>query len=492
MKLRYKFFIAFLTTSCLIVVLLIGIMQFFVYRNFADFVNQTELAKLDDLVNALAEDYQKNNGWDSFKQNPRYFVRILDQTLPNKNDKGHRPPHLLSEFREMQKPERRSNKRPDRQSHFRPPPPPPPDQSNPGTRLCLFDINKEYVAGPIDRNDKFTFREITANNNIIGWLGLKIVSDIRHPLEAGFFKAQKKAFYIMGAGIFILAVFISFLLSRHLLAPIRELVKGTKAMTSFDFDTRIIVNSKDELGRLAADFNNMAKTLKHYEKIRKSWISDISHELRTPISILKGKVEAFQDGIRKVTPDSLSYLHNDIIRLEKLVEDLHLLSLADSENILIRKKKIQPLKILKATLGSFQLRLEKQSINVQTDLSADSDFSLFGSKEQIERLFSNLIENTLRYTDSPGELAIAHSINEEWFKLYFEDSSPGVPDDSLSLIFNRLYRAEKSRNRALGGSGLGLSICKQIVVNHNGVIMSDHSKQGGLKITIKLPLRKTT
>ncbi len=491
MKLRYKFFIAFLTTSCLIVALLIGIMQFFVYRNFADFVNQTELAKLDDLIDALAEDYQENNGWDSFRQNPRYFVRILDQTLPAKNGKRRPPPpHLPPEFREKRGAGGRLNERPDRQSEFRHPPPPPHDSSNPGTRLCLFDINKEYVSGPIDRNDKFTFREITANEITIGWLGLKLVSDIHHPLEANFFKAQKKAFYFMAAGIFILAVFISYLLSRHLLAPIKELVKGTKAMSSFDFDTKIIVNSKDELGRLAADFNSMAKTLKHYEKIRKSWISDISHELRTPISILKGKVEAFQDGIRKVTPDALSFLHNDIKRLEKLVEDLHLLSLADSENLLIRKKKIRPLKILKTTLNSFQLRLEKQSIHVQTDLSANSDFSLFASKEQIERLFTNLIENTLRYTDSPGELTITHNINGKWFELYFEDSSPGVPNDSLNLIFNRLYRAEKSRNRALGGSGLGLSICKQIVENHNGFIISDHSKQGGLKLTIKLPIEK--
>ena len=138
MKLRYKFFIAFLTTSCLIVALLIGIMQFFVYRNFADYVNQTELAKLDDLIDALAEDYQENNGWDSFRHNPRYFVRILDQTLPNKNEKRRPPPHLSPEFRKRQNPEERLNRGPE--GRLRPPPPPPP--GNAGTRLCLFDINK--------------------------------------------------------------------------------------------------------------------------------------------------------------------------------------------------------------------------------------------------------------------------------------------------------------------------------------------------------------
>lgn len=487
MRLRYKFFIALLTTSFLILVLLIGIMQLFVYRNFADFINRTELAKLDNLVIALAENYQNNNGWEEIKQDRHRFIRILDQILPEKSDKKHRPPHLAPGFRQK----KRLDNRPNRQPEFRPPHPPPPhDPTNPGIRLCLFDKNKDYVAGPLKRGDRFTFREITAKNKTIGWLGLKLIPDVRHPLEEGFFKAQKKAFYILGAGIFILAVIISYLLSRHLLAPIKELVKGTRAMASFDFDTIIKVNSKDELGRLADDFNHMAATLKQYEKNRKNWISDISHELRTPISILKGKVESYQDGIREVTPDALSSLHNDIGRLEKLVEDLHLLSLADSENILVHKKRLRPLKILQATLDSFQLRLEKQLITVQADLSPDGAFSLFASKDHLERLFSNLIENTLRYTDSPGKLIITHKITPEWLELTFEDSSPGVPVESIDLIFNRLYRAEKSRNRALGGSGLGLSICRQIVESHDGKIMSGHSDSGGLKLTIKLPVSK--
>ncbi len=478
MKLSYKIFIAFLITSFLIVALLVGIMQFFVYRNFDAFINQTELEKLDNLVLALAEEYRTNNGW-----NPIHFKQILDRTLPvTNNKKKHPPPHVSVPFSMTEGPNPHHGRRPGHR------PPPHPDPLSVDIRLCLFDINKNHVVGPFEPDNEFIFRAILLNNKTIGWLGLKIVDRKHHPLEVSFLKAQKKAFYLMGTGIFILAVCISFLLSRHLLSPIQALMKGTKAMSSFDFDTEINVNSKDELGKLADDFNHMAKTLKHYEAIRKNWVSDISHELRTPISIIKGKIEALQDGIRKVTPETLDSLHNDIMRLEKLVEDLHLLSLADSENILIRKKKVTPLQILIKTLEGFQIRLNKQSIDLKSDLSDNTDITIFANRERLVRLFSNLIENTLRYTDSPGNLTITHKINHTFLTLCFEDSSPGVSEENLGLIFNRLYRVDRSRSRAFGGSGLGLSICKQIVENHQGTIEPGPSKLGGLKILIQLPI----
>jgi two-component system sensor histidine kinase BaeS len=265
-------------------------------------------------------------------------------------------------------------------------------------------------------------------------------------------------------------------------------MKGTKAMSAFNFDTKINVDSKDELGKLADNFNQMAQTLKNSEEIRKNWISDISHELRTPIAILKGKVEALQDGIRKMTPETLDSLHADINRLQKLVEDLHLLSLADSETLHIKKEKIQPVRILNAILDDFQVRLDEAQIRVHIDFQDTLDSFFCGSKAHMERLFSNLIENSIRYTDASGHLKILCQKHQSFLQFVFEDSSPGVSEESLPLIFNRLYRDEKSRSRAHGGSGLGLSICSQIVENHQGTIHSDHSQEGGLKLTINLPL----
>ena len=157
----------------------------------------------------------------------------------------------------------------------------------------------------------------------------------------------------------------------------------------------------------------------------------------------------------------------------------------------IKKMKVRPFEVLISTLDAFRLRFEKQSIAVQADFRYNEDLTIIADKDHLDRLFSNLIENTLRYTDSPGELIISQQVGPKWLTLIFEDSAPGLTDEGLGLIFNRLYRAEKSRNRASGGSGLGLSICKQIVGNHGGTIISDHSETGGLKLTISLPITKT-
>lgn len=362
-------------------------------------------------------------------------------------------------------------------------------------RLCLFDADKQYLAGnDYHPRDKITFQPIVISNQAvsktIGWLGLKNLDKRINPLELEFLKRQTNSFYTLGAAIFILAIFISYIMSRHLLAPIRELVRGTKSMANFDFNTKIMVRSTDELGGLAKDFNIMAQTLQQYETLRKNWISDISHELRTPVAVIRSKIEALQDGIRVMTPTMLDSLHTDILGLGKLVNDLHLISLADSKNMSVNREPVNIFELINQCLDTFLIRLEQQKITIQTDWEKEDRLDINGDTILLTRVFSNLVENSLRYTDSPGTLKISHAIKRKVLNLYFEDSAPGVPDNCFETIFDRLYRVEQSRNRALGGSGLGLSIAKQIITNHRGTIEAFSSPLGGLKINIELPLHK--
>lgn len=491
MKLRMKLFTAFLITAVLIIVLLAGIMQVFVYRNFAEYVNHQELETLNDLVSSIAEEYRKAKGWEPFITDPLYWKTILDKTFPSTRDSlGHDPSHPLPLLR--------------RPEHHQPVFHPPnhlimdnrqPRQITQGElnslnkkmRLNLFDRDKLLIAGPAHPGNRLVFREIRVNGEIAGWVGLSVESQINNPLGLIFLAAQKKAVYSLVFGVLLLAACISYLLSKHLISPIQELMKGTHAMASFHFDTEINVRSNDEFGMLAADFNHMTRTLKRYEEMRKQWVSDISHELRTPITILKGKIEAIQDGIRKMTPETLDSLHRNVTRLGNLVDDLHFLSLSDSKSLQTKKEPVFPLALLQETLGSFQERLEKQSIRIQADLSCGSELIIRADKNQLCRLYANLVENTLRYTNSPGTINLSYEIDQNWFTLVYEDSPPGVPDDQLMMIFSRLYRVDQSRSRELGGSGLGLSICKQIVENHKGIIKAGHSSLGGLEISIRLP-----
>lgn len=492
LKLAYKIFLAFLLTSFMVVALMVGSMRYFVSRNFADYVNQTALDRLDALVDALSAEYQRDQGWQHLKDRPDLWRDILRSVRPWREfDRRPSPetdepagppvpgPHTLHE----------GNPPGAEDSGL------PPEKSAAPLRrlprgLSLFDAQKQHIAGRPLRGapDGYSLREITVNGRTVGWLGLYKRENLSNPLVVSFIKAQSLIFYTIGGGILLLAAIVSFLLSKHLLAPIRQLTAGTRALTAFEFDAKIDVRTKDELGQLAADFNRMADTLKNYENMRRQWIADISHELRTPLAILKGEIEALQDGVRNPTEDNLASLQSEVNRLSKLVEDLHLLSLADTKNLLTRKDDIAPFEILQQMVTHYQSRLASRKIDVHLELKTGSPVTLKGDADRLAQLFINLLENTLRYTDSPGVLKIKALRTDSRLTISFEDTGPGVPPEAIGRLFDRLYRVDTSRSRELGGSGLGLAICKQIVEAHGGTIQAANASSGGLLIRIELPL----
>lgn len=486
-KLYYKIFAAFLLTSIMVVVLMIGIMRFYVARNFTDFVHKDALERLDNLTIELSNEYQLN-GWQRLKNDPNIWRQILRTALPRKEFDRIRPPH-----------------RPDGIYRGIPPNPPGFNENLPKTEirgrrslppevflrrgLILFDAHKQYLAGrQIETGmHDYSLREIAVNGEIVGWLGLPKRELLSHPRVEQFLKQQTRVFWLIGAGILLLAAAVAFILSKHLLAPIKQLTDGTRALAARKFETRIQVRTKDELGQLADDFNHMAETLKKYEVSRQQWITDISHELRTPIAILKGEIEALQDGVRVLDDHALDSLKAEVAHINKLVEDLHLLSRADTRSLNSKKDPVDPLVVLKSAVDAFRHRLNGKSIDIHLEL-ADEKKIIPGDTDWLTRLFFNLFENTLKYTDSPGKLVVRSACTDKQLAISFEDSGPGVPEYALPRLFDRLYRVEQSRSRSSGGSGLGLSICKEIVACHSGEIQATKSALGGLLITIKFPL----
>ncbi|UCF94748.1 MAG: HAMP domain-containing protein [Desulfobacterales bacterium] len=495
-RLSYKIFGAFLLTSFMVVTLMVGIMQFYVSRQFADYVNQTALDRLAALTTQLAAEYQAHQGWQRLKTDSELWNKMLREALPQSDL--------------------------DRATFsFRPDGPPPPapraamspvgrrDSSAAGSEemrperlhrrlhrlaraLALFDADMQQIAGGPLRgsSDRYTSQEIVVGGRTVGWLGLPKRERQLSPLDVSFLKEQSLAFYLIGGGILLLAAIVSFLLSRHFLAPVRRLAEGTRALAEFKFDTKIDVRTQDELGQLAADFNRMARTLKKYEELRRQWISDISHELRTPLAILKGEIEALQDGVRRIDQTNLESLHAEVQRLSKMVEDLHQLALADSQTLLPKDELIEPLAILQEMVAHFQNRLAREGIDTQIELSASEAVIVKGDADRLAQLFSNLLENTVNHTASPGLLKIFEHHTTDRLRIYFEDSGPGVPQEALERLFDRLYRVDQSRSRKRGGSGLGLAICKQIVESHGGKIRAAHAPSGGLRIEIELPLKR--
>jgi two-component system sensor histidine kinase BaeS len=502
-KLSYKLFATFLLTSLMIVVIMIAVMQYYAARNFADYVNKMEMERVDDLVKELAKEYQQDQGWERLRHD---FSRWMDLTRPRHPQGDLFPPGMPGfagpyrpPFQEPPPPpppppwvlEQRPPPPPPRGLDQRPPPPPPPghDPFNLGPRISLFGADKQPLVGLARSSEDHLLKAIKVNGKTVGWLGIKKLEQLSHPLDVEFVRRQAKAFYFVGGSVLLLAIFVSVFFSRHLLAPIRKLMAGTRALSSRRFNTRIDVGTGDELGQLAADFNQMAQAIEKYEQLRQQWISDISHELRTPLAILRGEIEALQDGIRAPSQDTLESLHGEVLHLSKIVNDLHDISLAEAGRLLIHQDPVDPVQVLTETLKAFRNRFAAQGITIQAEPPAGREHCLMaGDADRLKQIFGNILENTWRYAASPGVLQIRQELQDGKLSLNFLDSGPGVPEASLDRLFDRLYRVDRSRSRRQGGSGLGLAICKSLVQAMSGEIKARPAPSGGLWIEILFPL----
>lgn len=216
-------------------------------------------------------------------------------------------------------------------------------------------------------------------------------------------------------------------------------------------------------------------------------MADISHELRTPLAILKGELEALQDGVRKPTIETLNSLLFEVTNLTKLVNDLHQLSLSDRGSLTYRKDFIDINEVILLAVASYRHTYQTKNITLLTELDDLSPLIVQADPDRLIQLFHNLLENSVRYTYSGGQLHISTQKGQNHVLISLEDSAPGLDSAQYEVVFQRFYRAENSRNRASGGSGLGLAICENIVEAHNGKISAMPSSLGGMKILIELP-----
>jgi len=464
-----------ITILAAIVVLALA-MYFAANRRFSEYVTKVEMGQLEDLVVALGSLHQEKQSWEQFRENPGVWLRFIWHYLPEipgyafpppppgpRPAEGHREKGLSSGDPSTSPPGPPDNgylyqfggKGPMRTGPPGPPPPPPMRESI-GPRLALFDENQQLVVGPLGFPVRgYVLRPINISGQTVGWLGLMPLRHGSHPLELAFVQEQTRAICLAGLCVFALACLISFFLSKHFLSPIKKLTQAAKELSSLHFGTQIDVRTSDELGQLANAFNSMAQALEKNEILRKQWTSDVAHELRTPLAILRGEIEAMQDGVREIDAERLGSLHEETNRIGKLVDDLHVLFVADSENLVQQKHPVKPLRILQEVIGAFGTRLTQAGIQLEAHSTQDQNAVIMGDEDRLRQLFANLVENTIRYTNSPGVLRISHYCSLEKLTLVFEDSSPGVQSEALDRVFDRLYRVDRSRSRALGVAALG-------------------------------------
>ncbi len=430
-------------------------------RGFLGYIEEQEAETVATAALNLVELYAEEGSWASLENHPRRLGALL------------RPEAA----------ERRSRGGPGGR-------PPPPDPLDIRRRVSLLNADGRPVVGPSPQ-PRATRQTLELDGKTIGFLSVAPRNALTDELDRRFVEEQEHSILLAAAAALILAAVISGLLARQLSKPIRALASGAHAITAGNYRTRIERSGEDELGDLANDFNRLAETLDNNQTARKRWIADIAHELRTPLAVLRGELEALEDGVRQFDAGTRKSLQAEVSRLTKLVADLHDLSVYDDGNLDYQLLEVDVCALLEASLKTAGTRLDAANIELTLKLPK-SQIRVMADDERLEQVFINLIENTIRYTDFPGHLRVSCGSTPDAAVIEFADSGPGVPERALEHIFDRLFRVETSRSREFGGSGLGLAICKAIVEAHGGSIRAEHSALGGLLVEIRLPLATET
>ncbi len=485
---KYKLFLTLLLATVVVVAGMVFLVKWSFERGFLEYVNKVEQEMHYNLVNNLADAYKENGSWDFLREDPRQWRKIHRLSLPNPDtdtdtdtdtDDDQVDSYPLSMTH-------RRTARSARDSEFGNSHRPPPFGRHRKARVCVLDENRNAVTFCRSHNGEMQYRQITVDGKIVGYLGTFPRRKLSAKHDLRFSQQQTQFLLLLGFSMALISVLVALPVSRQLVSPVKKLAAATRKLASGDYRIRIISESSDELGDLSRDFNSLAMTLEKNEQARQQWIADISHELRTPLSVLQGEVEALQDGVREVSTDRLASLHNEVMKLNRLVNDLYELSMSDIGALDYQKQSVDVAVVLQATLENYRDEFDNKKITVKLDQDKNIR-QISADPNRLQQLFSNLLTNALRYTDADGELRLKLEDTKNRVVITMEDSAPGVSDSDIPRLFERLYRVDSSRNRETGGTGLGLAICKNIVDAHGGTISAAPSLLGGLKIIIELP-----
>jgi len=309
----------------------------------------------------------------------------------------------------------------------------------------------------------------------------------RNPAEDAFLERARNMFLYGAGGSLLVALILGMAIAQQFIRPLRELDAATQAVADGDLELRVPVRSQDELGKLAESFNQMNTRLAEARDHRRQLTADIAHELRTPLSIILGHAEAMADGVLPSSPDSAAIILDESERLGKMVEDLRVLSLADTGELKYEMQSCAIGDLVKRISSAYQPLVSQKSVRLETSIPNDLP-KITADSGRMNQVLNNLIANALRYTPSGGTITLSAASKEDWLELRVSDEGHGIPEEDLEAIFHRFYRLDKSRQRGEGGSGLGLAIAKSIVHYHNGKIYAENNDTIGSSFVILLPL----
>lgn len=547
MPLAIRLFLTLLLTTLVIATISLGVLHWTMQKNFARYVADVEMQKLDRLIanlgnvytvyhdwgnaiqaqilqiegNAAPDDYDRLSQWWLRRQydialQQRYFndhtlltlsptlaqnnteiknrqifndeeLKILKQNLPSEYQpfEGLRFPLSPSQFRLKKdaKDDKQETKSGSSSEHVKKRFVSIPDRLGLSSRLSLYDEKHQFIVGE-PATDQIAYRPILVDQKVVGYLGLKPVLDQDDASSINFFSNQKRYLLLVYALTVLSSLVAALLMATYFKKPIQRLLNATLELTRGNYQHQVMIKRNDELGDLSNQLNHLADILHQHEESRRQWVADTSHELKTPLAVLQAQIEAMQDGIRKATPEHLDAMMRQVSSLKKLTQDLADLAQADAQQLKCYFAEVNPWDVVLQEVDNFKSTFEQN----QLEVSLSGEGALLSlDRDRFKQIIVNLLGNCVRYTEQGGKIQIHTQQNEHEWVLYVDDSPFGVSDEQLARLGERFYRVDDSRTRSTGGTGLGLALSCKLAQALGGSLAFNHSPLGGLRCVLTFP-----
>lgn len=547
MPLAIRLFLTVLLTTLVIATISLGVLHWTMQKNFARYVADVEMQKLDRLIanlgnvytvyhdwgnaiqaqilqiegNAAPDDYDRLSQWWLRRQydialQQRYFndhtllslsptlaqnntelknrqifndeeLKILKQNLPSEYQpfEGLRFPLSPSQFRLKKdaKDDKQESKSSSSSEHVKKRFVSIPDRLGLSSRLSLYDEKHQFIVGE-PATDQIAYRPILVDQKVVGYLGLKPVLDQDDASSINFFSNQKRYLLLVYALTVLSSLVAALLMATYFKKPIQRLLNATLELTRGNYQHQVVIKRNDELGDLSNQLNHLADILHQHEESRRQWVADTSHELKTPLAVLQAQIEAMQDGIRKATPEHLDAMMRQVSSLKKLTQDLADLAQADAQQLKCYFAEVNPWDVVLQEVDNFKSTFEQNHLEVS--LSGEGAL-LSLDRDRFKQIIVNLLGNCVRYTEQGGKIQIHTQQNEHEWVLYVDDSPFGLSDEQLARLGERFYRVDDSRTRSTGGTGLGLALSCKLAQALGGSLAFNHSPLGGLRCVLTFP-----
>ncbi len=444
-------------------------------RAFRQYLSYSDIARFETLTNALTDYYVDHAGWDGVEAVLRQ-VRIVTGAMP-----GPMMPRRPGTI----------------------------DWSNDRFQVLLADADGKVIfdgeGGRIDRNltrgERAGAQELVVDDEVVGYLVISrpIQAAILGPLERVFLTRLR---WLLVAGALLataLGALLGLALSRSLTAPLQRLASAARAVANRDFTRRVDVEGSTEIAEVAHAFNEMTVALERSERQRQNMVADVAHELRSPLSVIQGNLQAILDDVYALDKAEITRLYDETRLLSRLVDDLRELALADAGQLQLDLGAVDAVQVIRTTMEGLAMAAEAQGVSLRAETGTEAPLVL-ADEDRLAQVLRNLLVNGLRHTPAGGTITVAARPNESVLEIAVADTGEGIAAEDLPHVFDRFWRADRARTRLArgrsagsetrwyAGSGLGLSIAQSLVEAQGGQIWAESESGLGSVFRFTLPL----